>query len=75
MSLPAEMTVVEITAPGGPEVLRPARRRVPQPAAGEILIRVRAAGVNRPDVAQRAGAYPPPPGASDLPGLEAAGEV
>ncbi|HET9067357.1 MAG TPA: NAD(P)H-quinone oxidoreductase [Amaricoccus sp.] len=75
MSLPAEMTVVEITAPGGPEVLRPARRRVPEPAAGEILIRVRAAGVNRPDALQRAGAYPPPAGASDLPGLEAAGEV
>ena len=69
------MTVVEISAPGGPEVLRPAVRRVPVPMAGEILIRVRAAGVNRPDLQQRAGAYPPPPGASDLPGLEAAGEV
>ena len=75
MSLPNEMRVVEIAEPGGPEVLRPALRRVPQPAAGEILIRVRAAGVNRPDVQQRAGAYAPPPGASDLPGLEAAGEV
>jgi NADPH2:quinone reductase len=75
VSLPSEMRVVEIAAPGGPEVLRPARRPVPQPAAGEILIRVRAAGVNRPDASQRAGAYPPPPGASDLPGLEAAGEV
>ncbi len=75
MSLPSEMRVVEIAAPGGPEVLRPARRPLPQPAAGEILIRVRAAGVNRPDALQRAGAYAPPPGASDLPGLEAAGEV
>ena len=69
------MRVVEIAEPGGPEVLRPAVRPVPQPAAGEILIRVRAAGVNRPDALQRAGAYAPPPGASDLPGLEAAGEV
>jgi putative PIG3 family NAD(P)H quinone oxidoreductase len=69
------MRVVEISRPGGPEVLVPASRRVPQPAAGEILIRVRAAGVNRPDVLQRSGAYDPPPGASDLPGLEAAGEV
>ncbi len=74
-ALPAEMRVVEISRPGGPEVLVPATRRVPQPAAGEILIRVRAAGVNRPDVQQRLGAYDPPPGASDLPGLEAAGEV
>jgi putative PIG3 family NAD(P)H quinone oxidoreductase len=69
------MRVVEIARPGGPEVLVPALRRVPQPAAGEILIRVRAAGVNRPDALQRSGAYDPPPGASDLPGLEAAGEV
>jgi putative PIG3 family NAD(P)H quinone oxidoreductase len=75
MTRPEEMRVVEISAPGGPEVLRPATRRVPEPAAGEILIRVRAAGVNRPDAAQRAGSYAPPPGASDLPGLEAAGEV
>jgi putative PIG3 family NAD(P)H quinone oxidoreductase len=73
--IPAEMRVVEISRPGGPEVLVPASRRVPQPAAGEILIRIRAAGVNRPDALQRAGAYDPPPGASDLPGLEAAGEV
>jgi putative PIG3 family NAD(P)H quinone oxidoreductase len=73
--IPSEMRVVEISRPGGPEVLVPATRRVPQPAAGEILIRVRAAGVNRPDVQQRLGAYDPPPGASDLPGLEAAGEV
>jgi NADPH2:quinone reductase len=69
------MRVVEIAAPGGPKVLRPASRPVPAPGVGEILIRVRAAGVNRPDALQRAGAYAPPPGASDLPGLEAAGEV
>jgi NADPH:quinone reductase len=75
MSLPTEMRVIEIAGPGGPEVLCPATRLVPQPMAGEILIRVRAAGVNRPDAAQRAGRYAPPPGASDLPGLEAAGEV
>ncbi len=74
-ALPATMRVVEITAPGGPEVLRPGTRPVPQPMAGEILIRVHAAGVNRPDALQRAGAYAPPPGASDLPGLECAGEV
>jgi putative PIG3 family NAD(P)H quinone oxidoreductase len=73
--IPAEMRVVEISAPGGPEVLREATRRVPKPGAGEILIRVRAAGVNRPDALQRAGAYDPPKGASDLPGLVAAGEV
>jgi putative PIG3 family NAD(P)H quinone oxidoreductase len=69
------MRVVEIAGPGGPEVLRPATRPTPAPGHGEILIRVRAAGVNRPDALQRAGAYAPPPGASDLPGLEAAGEV
>lgn len=75
MALPSEMRVIEIAGPGGPEVLRPATRSVPEPMAGEILIRVRAAGVNRPDALQRAGSYAPPPGASDLPGLEAAGEV
>ncbi len=75
MTLPTEMRVIEITEPGGPEVLQLATRRVPEPGAGEILIRVAAAGVNRPDAMQRAGAYAPPPGASDLPGLEAAGEV
>ena len=69
------MTAVAITEPGGPLVLKPERRDVPRPGEGEILIRVRAAGVNRPDVLQRKGAYPPPQGASDLPGLEAAGEV
>lgn len=74
-SLPETMTVVAISEPGGPLVLKPERRPVPHPGPGEILIRVRAAGVNRPDVLQRQGAYPPPPGASDLPGLEASGEV
>src|ERR1700712_3346818 len=73
--LPAQMTVISISKPGGPEVLLPETRPVPAPGQGEILIRVAAAGVNRPDVAQRSGAYPPPPGASDLPGLEIAGEV
>jgi len=74
-ALPATMTCVEIKTPGGPEVLIPATRPVPQPKAGELLIKVAATGVNRPDLAQRAGHYPPPPGASDLPGLEAAGTV
>jgi putative PIG3 family NAD(P)H quinone oxidoreductase len=73
--LPATMTAIAISEPGGPMVLKPEKRPLPQPKPGEILIRVRAAGVNRPDVLQRQGAYPPPPGASDLPGLEAAGEV
>ena len=75
MSLPQTMTAVEIAEPGGPDVLRPVERPVPTPGAGEILIRVAAAGVNRPDALQRAGNYAPPPDASDLPGLEAAGEV
>ncbi|MFQ3456963.1 NAD(P)H-quinone oxidoreductase [Bradyrhizobium sp. UFLA06-06] len=74
-NLPAQMTVVAISKPGGPEVLVPETRAVPVPKAGEILVKVAAAGVNRPDVAQRSGSYPPPPGASDLPGLEIAGEV
>ncbi|MBI5262480.1 MAG: NAD(P)H-quinone oxidoreductase [Bradyrhizobium sp.] len=73
--LPAQMTVVAISKPGGPEVLVPETRAVPQPGPEEILIKVHAAGVNRPDVSQRSGSYPPPPGASDLPGLEVAGEV
>ncbi|HEY4204631.1 MAG TPA: NAD(P)H-quinone oxidoreductase [Xanthobacteraceae bacterium] len=73
--LPAQMTVIGISKPGGPEVLIPESRAVPVPGAGEILIKVAAAGVNRPDVAQRSGSYPPPPGASDLPGLEVAGTV
>ncbi|HEY4167919.1 MAG TPA: NAD(P)H-quinone oxidoreductase [Reyranella sp.] len=74
-ALPATMMCVEIKKPGGPEALVQATRPVPKPAAGEILLKVAAVGVNRPDLAQRAGTYPPPPGASDLPGLEAAGTV
>jgi NADPH2:quinone reductase len=69
------MTAIAIRAPGGPEALVPDKRSVPAPAAGEILIKVAAAGVNRPDVMQRMGLYPPPPGATDIPGLEIAGEV
>ena len=69
------MRAVEITSPGGPEVLKTTTRPVPKPAAGQILIQVAYAGVNRPDALQRAGLYNPPPGASDLPGLEAAGTV
>lgn len=69
------MRAVEITAPGGPEVLQPTTRPVPQPAAGQVVIKVAYAGVNRPDALQRAGSYAPPPGASDLPGLEASGEI
>lgn len=75
MNLPATMTAIEIAESGGPEVLRPVERPVPAPEAGEILIAVAAAGINRPDVVQRLGLYPPPPGASDLPGLEVAGTV
>jgi len=75
MALPATMTVIEISTPGGPEVLTPAQRPVPQPAPGEILIAVAAAGINRPDLMQRQGNYPPPPGASDIPGLEVSGWV
>ena len=73
--LPAQMTVIGISKPGGPEVLLPETRAVPVPGPGEILVKVHAAGVNRPDVSQRSGSYPPPPGASDLPGLEISGEV
>ena len=73
--LPASMTCIEISQYGGPEVLKPGRRPLPKPAAGEVLIRVAAAGVNRPDVLQRQGNYPVPPGASDIPGLEVAGEI
>jgi len=69
------MRAVEISKPGPPEVLRAVERKDPTPGAGEVRIRVAAAGVNRPDVLQRRGAYPPPPGASDLPGLEVAGEI
>jgi NADPH2:quinone reductase len=73
--IPSQMTVIGISKPGGPEVLVPETRQVPVPGPNEILVKVLAAGVNRPDIAQRSGAYPPPPGASDLPGLEIAGEV
>ena len=69
------MKAVEISRPGGPEVLVLTERPVPEPGPGEVLIKVSAAGINRPDVFQRAGNYPPPPGASDLPGLEVAGEI
>ncbi|MCW5717801.1 MAG: NAD(P)H-quinone oxidoreductase [Bauldia sp.] len=69
------MTAITISEPGGPDVLSPVQLPVPTPGMGEILVRVRAAGVNRPDVAQRQGHYPPPPGASEIPGLEIAGEV
>ncbi len=74
-ALPELMTVVEIAQSGGPEVLKPATRPPPSPRPGEVLIEVAAAGVNRPDMIQRQGLYPPPPGASDIPGLEIAGAV
>jgi NADPH2:quinone reductase len=74
-SLSSRMTAITIRAPGGPEVLVPEERPVAAPGEGEILVKVTAAGVNRPDVMQRQGLYPPPPGASDIPGLEIAGEV
>jgi NADPH:quinone reductase len=75
MSVPVSMRAIEISEPGGPDVLRLVERPVPSLASGELLIAVEAAGVNRPDVLQRKGEYPPPPGASDLPGLEVAGRV
>jgi putative PIG3 family NAD(P)H quinone oxidoreductase len=75
MAAPQTMTCIAIKEYGGPDMLQPETRAVPQPKAGEILVKVHAAGVNRPDVSQRLGKYPPPPGASDLPGLEIAGEV
>lgn len=75
MSADGMMTCVEIAAPGGAEVLRPVSRPIPRPGPGEVLIKVAAAGINRPDVLQRQGRYDPPPGASDLPGLEVAGEI
>lgn len=74
-NLPPHMTAIAIDHPGGPEVLTPVQRPVPTPGPGEVLIRVAAAGVNRPDCLQRQGVYPPPPGASDLPGLEVAGTI
>lgn len=73
--LPGEMTAIEIAEPGGPEGLKPCARAVPTPGDGEVLVKVAAAGVNFPDVMQRRGNYPPPPGASDIPGLEIAGVV
>lgn len=74
-AVPGEMTAIAIVTPGGPEALVAERRPVPTPGDGEVLIRVAAAGVNRPDVLQRQGKYPPPPGASDIPGLEVAGTI
>ena len=74
-TLPTRMTAIGIKAPGGPDALVPEERAVPTPGEGELLIRVRAAGVNRPDVMQRKGLYPPPKDASDIPGLEIAGEI
>ena len=74
-ALPESMIAIEISEPGGPEVLRPVQRPVPVPGPGEVLVKVAAAGVNRPDILQRKGAYPPPPGASDIPGLEISGTV
>jgi len=73
--LPQTMTAIGFEAPGGPEVLKPQTRPVPMPGPGEILVAVAAAGINRPDVLQRKGGYAPPPGASDIPGLEIAGKV
>ncbi len=74
-ALPDHMTAIAIRAPGGPETLVPEQRPLPRPAEGEVLVKVAAAGVNRPDVMQRRGLYPPPAGATDIPGLEIAGEV
>lgn len=75
MTLPTSMTAIAIPTPGGPEALVPETRPVPAPKAGEVLVKIAHAGVNRPDVHQRQGGYPPPPGASDIPGLEFAGSV
>jgi len=75
MSIPARMTAIAIREPGPPDVLVPEDRDVPAPKEGEVLVKIAAAGVNRPDVMQREGKYPPPPGAPDIPGLEIAGEV
>jgi NADPH2:quinone reductase len=74
-TVPPQMTAIAIREPGGPDVLVPQTRPTPTPGPGEVLIKVAAAGVNRPDVMQRQGLYPPPPGASEIPGLEIAGEV
>lgn len=75
MNLPQRMTAIAIRAPGSPEVLIAEERPLPEPAAGQILVKVAAAGVNRPDVRQREGSYPLPAGVTDIPGLEIAGEV
>ena len=75
MTIPTTMQAIDPEAPGGAEVLRVVERPVPAPAPGEVLVRVAAAGVNRPDILQRRGGYPPPPGAPSIPGLEIAGEV
>jgi NADPH:quinone reductase len=75
MTIPSTMTAIVIRAPGGPDALVPEQRPVPRPGEGEVLVKVAAAGVNRPDVMQRQGLYPPPKGATDIPGLEIAGEV
>ena len=75
MPIPSRMTAIAIREPGAPEVLVPQERDVPAPKQGEVLVKIAAAGVNRPDVMQRQGKYPPPPGAPDIPGLELAGEV
>lgn len=74
-ALPATMTAIGFDAPGGPDVLKPQQRPVPQPGPGQLLVHVAVAGVNRPDVLQRMGGYAPPPGASDIPGLEIAGRI
>lgn len=74
-AVPETMTAIEIATPGGPEMLRMTQRPTPKPGPGEVLIKVEAAGVNRPDVVQRQGNYPPPPGVTDIPGLEVAGSV
>src|SRR5205085_7980096 len=74
-ALPPRMTALVIRAPGAPDVLVPEERPVPALGPGEVMVRVAAAGVNRPDVMQRKGLYPPPKGASDIPGLEIAGDI
>src|SRR5881396_841781 len=74
-TVPSEMTAIAVREPGGPDVLVAQTRPPPAPGPGEVLVKVAAAGVNRPDVMQRQGLYPPPPGATDIPGLEIAGEV
>jgi NADPH:quinone reductase len=75
MALPSDMLAIAIETPGGPDVLQPVRIPLPRPSTGEVLIRIAAAGINAPDLAQRRGAYDPPPGASPLPGLEVSGEI